>query len=65
MKVEFKLDGFATMLFIIFLILKLTDVINWSWWYVTLPLWLGPAIGFSLVPLYLILKYWEKKRSGY
>jgi len=31
-------------LFIIFLILKLTGVINWSWWWVTSPLWIGVAI---------------------
>jgi len=26
-------------LFIVFLVLKLTEVIAWSWWLVTLPLW--------------------------
>lgn len=29
------------LLFIVFLILKLTDTIDWSWWWVTSPLW-GP-----------------------
>ena len=28
-------------LFFIFLVLKLTDTITWSWWWVTLPLWGG------------------------
>ena len=32
-----------TALFLIFLILKLTHVITWSWWLVTAPLW-GAAI---------------------
>jgi hypothetical protein len=27
-------------LFILFLILKLTNVITWSWWWVTAPLWI-------------------------
>ena len=27
-------------LFIVFLILKLTNTINWSWWWVTAPLWM-------------------------
>lgn len=27
--------------FIVFLVLKLTGVIDWSWWWVTAPLW-GP-----------------------
>lgn len=29
------------MLFLVFLVLKLTGVIGWSWWWVTVPLW-GP-----------------------
>ena len=37
--------GIGTVLFLIFLILKLTNTINWSWWWVTAPLW----IGFGLV----------------
>jgi hypothetical protein len=28
-------------LFIVFLILKLTNTIDWSWWWVTCPLWAG------------------------
>jgi phosphoglycerol transferase MdoB-like AlkP superfamily enzyme len=31
--------GFPAILFIVFMILKLTDVIDWSWWWVTCPLW--------------------------
>ena len=27
-------------LFIIFLILKLTSTIDWSWWWITAPLWI-------------------------
>jgi len=32
------------MLFLLFLVLKLTGVITWSWWFVTMPLWIGLAI---------------------
>jgi len=35
-------------LFLVFLILKLTGVIAWSWWMVTLPLWIIPAIVVGL-----------------
>lgn len=31
--------GFPGILFIVFLVLKLTHVIDWSWWWVTAPLW--------------------------
>lgn len=27
-------------LFVVFLVLKLTNVIAWSWWWVTAPLWI-------------------------
>ena len=33
--------GLFGMMFIVFLVLKLTEVIAWSWWWVTAPLWGG------------------------
>jgi len=35
--------------FIVFLVLKLTNVIDWSWWWVTSPLWIPLAIVIVLV----------------
>lgn len=35
---------FLGLLFIVFLVLKLTKVIDWSWWYVSMPLWIGLAV---------------------
>lgn len=26
-------------IFVVFLVLKLTSVIDWSWWWITAPLW--------------------------
>ncbi len=34
-------------LFLLFLVLKLTGIIAWSWWFVTMPLWIAPV--FMLV----------------
>ena len=31
--------GFLDALFLVFLVLKLTKVIDWSWWWITAPLW--------------------------
>jgi len=45
--------GLGTVLFIVFLILKLTNTIDWSWWWVTSPLWI-PA-GFLIIVLLIIL----------
>ena len=36
--------GFGGILFVVFLILKLTGYIDWSWWWVTAPLWIPCAI---------------------
>jgi len=54
--------GLGTILFLIFMILKLTGYITWSWWYVTLPLW-GPAL-LVLVILGIVafIAYNEHKR---
>lgn len=32
--------SFGSVLFFIFLIMKLMNYIDWSWWWVTAPLWL-------------------------
>lgn len=47
--------GFAGLLTIIFIVLKLVGVIAWSWWWVLSPLWISAAfvllillIGFLL-----------------
>lgn len=36
--------GFGRVLFIVFLVLKLTEAIDWSWWWVAAPLWIPAAI---------------------
>jgi hypothetical protein len=30
---------FPMLLFLVFLVLKLTHVIGWSWWWITAPIW--------------------------
>lgn len=36
--------GFAGLLTIVFIVLKLTEVITWSWLWVLSPMWIGFAI---------------------
>lgn len=40
--------GLDIILFVVFLILKLTGNIDWSWWWVTSPLWIPVAIVFAV-----------------
>ena len=42
--------GLGGILFVVFLILKLTGYIDWSWWWVTAPLW----IPFAIVMIFLV-----------
>lgn len=58
--------SFSSILFLVFLVLKLTNVIDWSWWWVTAPLWI-PIIIFlcfvvGLYAFYQILKYYNKNK---
>ncbi len=48
--------GFTTILFLIFMTLKLTGYIDWSWWWVTAPLWGGFVILILLITIVELLK---------
>ncbi len=41
----------TAVLFVVFLVLKLTGNIDWSWWWVTSPLWIPLAFFVSIVVL--------------
>ena len=41
--------GIGFILFIVFLVLKLTNVVTWSWWLVTAPLWIPFGIVLVIV----------------
>lgn len=43
--------GFTDLLTLVFIVLKLCNVINWSWWWVLSPLW----ISFSLFIIYVLV----------
>ena len=43
-------------LFIVLIVLKLTGYITWSWWLVTAPLWLVPALFFVIIAIILCLR---------
>jgi len=43
----------ATILFLIFLVLKLTNYIDWSWWWVTSPLWVSALLVILILSIFL------------
>ena len=59
--------GIGTILFLIFMTLKLTGDIDWSWWWVTAPLWI-PLVAFIAfagiaVVIAIIVAYIGYKRN--
>ena len=46
--------GFTTILFLIFLVLKLTNNIDWSWWWVFSPFWI-PVVLVAVIFLLTVL----------
>lgn len=52
--------GFLDVLTLIFITLKLTDVINWSWWAVLSPIWIQLVLIIITVIILLILRYFKK-----
>ena len=53
--VKAKLGGFTTLLAIAFIVLKLCNVISWSWWWVLAPLWIPVVIVILGLLFFLIL----------
>jgi hypothetical protein len=53
--------GLGTILFLIFLVLKLTNYIDWSWWWVSAPLWVT-AILYIVIAI-IMATYLQKRRG--
>lgn len=58
--------GVSTTVFIVFLILKLTNIISWSWWWITSPLWISALLFVTLTMIFtaiLMTKDWKRRRK--
>lgn len=49
--------GFTSLLTILFIALKLTHVINWSWWWVLSPLWISASIVILVLIVAVIIAF--------
>lgn len=47
--------GFAGLLTVLFIALKLTHVIGWSWWWVLSPLWISAALALVILGIVAII----------
>lgn len=59
--------GFSGLLFLIFLTLKLTGTITWSWWWITAPFWGGIALfmlcSFAAAAIFCLAAYLDNKKK--
>lgn len=46
---------FTILLFVTFLVLKVTNVITWSWVWVTAPIWVFPALVLGIIFLLILI----------
>lgn len=53
--------GVVGLLGVVFVALKLCGIINWSWWWVTLPFWGGIALILIIVVVALPIIMLSKK----
>jgi len=47
--------GLGAVLFLVFLVLKLTGFIDWSWWWVTAPLWVSAGLFLIIMALAVLV----------
>lgn len=52
--------SFEFVLFVVFLVLKLTGTIDWSWWWVASPLWISTGVFIIALAIYGL---WEWLRN--
>ena len=47
--------GFVGLLTIVFIVLKLTHNIDWSWWWVLSPIWITAAVVLLIILIILLV----------
>lgn len=47
--------SFSSFLFLVFFILKITNIIEWNWIWITLPLWIGLALSLFIIIIVFIV----------
>jgi len=44
----------STILLVVFIVLKLLKVIDWSWWWVLSPLWISVGLGIIFLIIFFL-----------
>ena len=54
--------SFATLLTVAFVVLKLCNVIDWSWWWVLSPMWIQLSIVIFALTIWFVVKCIQEYR---
>lgn len=55
--------GLGGVLSVVFIVLQLVGVIDWSWWWILSPIWISLILTIlSIIGFYLYYKYDRKKK---
>lgn len=57
--------GFAELLTIVFITLKLTEVIDWSWWWVLSPMWISALVVIFIVMIIMAVEVIRSSRGRF
>ena len=52
--------GFCGLLNIVFIVMKLTHLIDWNWLWVFAPLWMYVGLEAVIVLLFLVINKWNR-----
>tara|TARA_R110002096_G_scaffold220563_1_gene409137 strand:- start:1105 stop:1302 length:198 start_codon:yes stop_codon:yes gene_type:complete len=59
--IETKGPGILSLLLTLFIALKLTGMITWSWWWVLSPMWIGALVVVSVITVVGTILYIKEK----
>ena len=54
--------GFAGLLTIVFITLKLLGKIDWSWWWVLSPIWISASLVVVMLIAVFLIMVWKETR---
>lgn len=60
---ENGISSTTVLAFLVFLTLKLCHVIDWSWWWITAPLWGLVLLQITAIVIYIICTKIQNKRN--
>ena len=56
--------SFFSLLAVLFIGLKICNVISWSWWWVLSPLWIPLLLAILFLIIYVLIRAWLDVKKG-